>query len=58
MSWLVNFVSDTLTKYLVGDDGKTGYERLFRKHVLAEGLEFGEQVWWKKQMQHDYNAVV
>ena len=58
MSWLVNFASDTLSKYLVGDDGKTGYDRLFRKPVREEGLEFGEQVWWKKQRQHDYGVVV
>jgi len=26
VAWLVEFVGDVLTKYLVGLDGKTGYE--------------------------------
>ena len=43
-AWLVEHVSDVLSKYLVGADGHTAYERLFGKQAREEGLEFGEQV--------------
>ena len=43
-SWLVEHVADVMTKYLVGVDGHTAYERLYGKAVREEGLEFGEQV--------------
>ena len=47
MSWLVEYVSDILTKYMQGNDGKTGYQRLFGKQVHEEGLEFGEKLMYK-----------
>ena len=31
LCWLVEFVGDLASKYLVGVEGKTGYERLFGK---------------------------
>ena len=40
-AWLVEHVSDVLTKYLVGADGHSAYERLFGKQAREEGLEFG-----------------
>ena len=43
MTWLVEFVSDIITKYLQGSDGKSAYQRLFGKSVQEEGLEFGER---------------
>ena len=44
MTWLVEHVSDVLSKYLLGADGHSAYERLFGKPVREEGLEFGERV--------------
>ena len=58
MAWLVEFVADILTKYLQGNDGRTGYERLFGKDIREEGLEFGEQVWWRKPRKQDTNVVL
>jgi hypothetical protein len=42
LAWLVEHVSDIVTKHMVGLDGKTGYERLYGRPVRDEGLEFGE----------------
>jgi hypothetical protein len=36
-AWLVEHVSDVLTKYLVGADGHSAYERLFGKQAREEG---------------------
>ena len=36
-------MSDVLTKYLVGADGHTAYERLYGKAAREKGLEFGEK---------------
>ena len=36
-----------MTKYMVGLDGKTAYERLFGKKSREEHLEFGEVVLWR-----------
>ena len=33
MTWLVEYVSDILTKYLTGADGKTAYQRLSLIHI-------------------------
>ena len=42
LAWLVEHVSDIISRYMVGLDGKTGYERLYGRPVREEGLEFGE----------------
>ena len=55
--WLVEFVGDLASKYLVGVDGKTVYERLFGKKVREEQLEFGELVLWRKPRLQDYGVV-
>jgi hypothetical protein len=47
MTWLVEHVSDLLTKCLQGSDGKIGYGRLFGKKVHEEGLEFGEKIMFR-----------
>jgi len=57
VAWLVEFVGDVLTKYMVGVDGKTAYERLFGKKSREEHLEFGEVVLWRKPRGQDYNVV-
>ena len=58
VAWLVEFVGDVLTKYLVGLDGKTGYERLFGKSSREELLEFGEVVLWRRPRGQDSNVIV
>ena len=57
ISWLVEFIGDVVTKYFVGVDGKTSYERLFGKTCREEHLEFGEVVLWRKPRGPDYNVV-
>ena len=58
MTWLVEFVSDVITKYLQGSDGKSAYQRLFGKNVQEEGLEFGERVMYKTRKTQDMNVVL
>ncbi len=58
LTWLVEHVSDIITKYAVGVDGKTGYERLFGRPVREEGLEFGETLHWHHRATHDMNVVL
>ena len=43
-AWLTEYAGDVMTKYMVGQDGKSPYERLFGKPVREEGLEFGERL--------------
>ena len=47
LTWLVEHVGDVISKYMVGVDGKTGYERLFGRPVREEALEFGETLHWR-----------
>ncbi len=39
LTWLVEHVTDIISKYMVGVDGKTGYERLFGRPVREDGLD-------------------
>ena len=57
-AWLVEHASDVLTKYLVGKDGKTAYERLYGKPVHEEALAFGEQLWWRPPRTAGYNVLM
>jgi hypothetical protein len=52
-AWLVEHASDVLSKYLVGSDGHTAYERLFGKQAREEALEFGERVFYRKRQGHE-----
>ena len=47
MSWLVEHAADLLSRYQVGDDGRTGYERLKGKKCKMEMVEFGEKVHYR-----------
>ena len=58
MAWLVEHVSDIITKYLQSSDGKTGYQRLFGKSVHEEGLEFGEKVMYRLKRSQETNVVL
>ena len=57
-AWLTEFVGDVLSKYLVGKDGKTPYERLYGKSVHEEGLEFGECLWWCPPRTKEYTVLM
>ena len=41
-AWLVEHASDVLSKYLVGSDGHTAFERLFGKPVRRRALNSGK----------------
>eukprot|EP00969_Alexandrium_andersonii_P349868 15432038-Alexandrium_andersonii.AAC.1 len=43
MLWLVEHAGWLLTKYLVGRDGRTTFERLMGKPSRDDGYEFGER---------------
>ena len=42
--WLIEHAADLLTKYAVGEDGKTAYERMKGKPYLGDVVEFGEKI--------------
>ena len=44
MAWLVRWVAELLSKYAVGDDGKTPYERIHREDCVIPLVPFGETV--------------
>ena len=48
LTWLVQHAADCLSKYQVGEDGKTAYERLKGKKFSRPLVEFGEKVHYKK----------
>ncbi len=58
LTWLVEHVSDLITKHMMGVDGKTGYERLFGRPSREEGLEFGETLHWRHRASRDMNVVL
>jgi hypothetical protein len=58
LTWLVEHVADIVSKYMVGVDGKTAYERLYGRPVREEGLEFGEIVHWRHRPSKDMNVVL
>jgi hypothetical protein len=58
VTWLVEHVGDVITKYMIGVDGKTAYERLFGRPVREEGLEFGESLHWRHRPSKDMNVVL
>lgn len=43
VAWIVEHVADTLSKYEVGADGRTGYERMKGQPNSHEVVEFGEK---------------
>ena len=59
MTWLIQFVADTINKGLVGADGMTPYERLHHgKKWRAEEYEFGEQVMWRHPRAGEEHAII
>jgi hypothetical protein len=49
LTWLVEYVSMMLNRYEVSRDGRTAYERSKGKKSRLAGLEFGEQVMWRRK---------
>ena len=47
LTWLVPHAAETLTKYEIGKDGKTSFERLRGKKFRQQVTEFGEKIWYK-----------
>ncbi len=58
LTWLVEHVADVVSKYMVGVDGKTAFERLYGRPVREEGLEFGETLHWRHRPTKDMNVVL
>ena len=48
LPWMIEFASVLVNRYLVGHDGKTGYERLKGKQSKVLGFEFGEKVHFRR----------
>ena len=48
LSWMPRHAAATVTRYQVGKDGKTAYERLKGKKFRKGVAEFGETVWFLK----------
>ena len=44
MSWLVRWAAELLSKYVVGEDGKTFYERIRQEDCVTPLVPFGEMV--------------
>eukprot|EP00974_Lingulodinium_polyedra_P133441 11225601-Lingulodinium_polyedra.AAC.1 len=44
IAWLPRHAGATLTRYVVGTDGKTAYERMRGRRFKKEVAEFGECV--------------
>ena len=47
MTWLVEHSADLISKYQVGEDGKTAYERWKGKRFTMEEVEFGERIHYR-----------
>ena len=54
-AWLVEHAADLLSKYQVGNDGKTGYERWKGKPYRSEEIEFGEKVHYRLNLKAKSN---
>ena len=51
MAWPVEHAAVALSKYQVGDDGRTAYERLKGKKSQQETVEFGEKVHYRYNLK-------
>ena len=49
--WLAEYAGHLITRFEVGLDGKTPYERIKGKRARVQGLEFGEGIWWKRRRE-------
>ena len=47
--WIAEHAGFLLTRFEVGRDGKTAYERLKGKSAKVQGMAFAEGMWWKRK---------
>ena len=47
MPWLLRWAAMSLSRFQVGQDGKTAYEKTKGKKPTVLGVEFGEKVLYK-----------
>ena len=47
MTWLVECAAEHMNKFLVGEDGRTAYERIKGKKYRGEVVEFGRRVMYR-----------
>ena len=47
MAWIIQHAGDTISKYQLGKDSTTSYERLMGKPCKEQVVEFGERVYYK-----------
>ena len=52
VAWLVEHIGDLMTKYTIGKDGKTPYERLLGRKLREEALNFVELVYYRRKQLH------
>ena len=50
MPWLVEYATYLLSRFEVGQDGKTAYERLKGKQARTLGVDFGEAILWRSRL--------
>ena len=58
IAWVAEAAGDLVTKHLRGQDGRTGYERLFGKVAREERLELGETVLWRRPKQAGMHVLL
>ena len=47
--WIAEHAGFLLTRFEVGRDGKTAYERLKGKSAKVQGMSFAGRIWWKRK---------
>ena len=47
MTWMVECGADLMNKFLVGEDGRTAYERIKGKKYRGEVIEFGRKIMYR-----------
>ena len=50
-TWMAEYAGWLLTRFEVGHDGKTAYERIKGKSAKVQGMEFAEGVLWKRRRE-------
>jgi len=50
-SWMAEYAAFLLTRFEVGTDGRTAYERMKGKKAKVQGMEFAEGILWKRRRE-------
>ena len=48
LQWMIRWAAMNASRFLVGKDGKTGYERRRGRKCKLHSVPIGEKVWYKK----------